>query len=539
MSAEAGALFAKLYMVSKDAVVSVDSRGQITHFNPAAVSLFRVKEELAINDKLENFISDAQREGFRQILAKFFEKGEKKLDRTAIEVTAVRGDGKPMRCELTLSAFQTADTYVCALFRDVTERRAAAQKLHEAQKMEVLDRVAGEVAHDVNNLLVAIQGYVSMIKLNVAGAERDQCLGEIERLVKQGGNLMKELRAIGRSGGMKAGPVKLIPVDVNECLMNLRQVLMHTLSDRIVIDPALADGLPKISANLNQLEQAIMNVCLNARDAMPGGGVLRLATCEFTPDESFLRTHPGLPAGRLVKMSFRDTGHGMDADVLRRVFEPFYTTKEKQGGTGLGLTIAYKAVKEHGGYISIESEVGGGTAVDMYFTALAADQTGSEVLSEGTVVPGEGMLLLIEDEEPVRTTTAHLLGSIGYKVLPAKDGEEAIRIFSERPGDIDVAIIDMKMPGKNGFETFQALQRIKPGVKAILSTGYAVRGDTDAMFRMGLRAYILKPYTLSELSSKIARVLKEPQPDRLAAGNGTGAADAWTTQLEKDAGGVA
>ncbi len=512
--ADAAVLFGHFYATTKESVMAANAKGQITHFNPAAVRLFRLNEEQAIGDHLKNIVIEQLRDGFGQLIKRFFEKSDKRLDKTAVEVTCVRGQGTDIRCEVSLSSFEVnGEPMVCAVFRDVTERKKAAQRLYEAQKMELLEKLASEVAHDVNNLLVGIQGHATLIRMAENRDDVNQSTAEVEKLVKKGSGLMRELRAFARAGGNQPGQIPLAPMDLNDCVKNVVQLLGRTFSERIKIKQNLAAVLPKMRGNAGNLEQAIMSICLNARDAMPQGGEIGIETCTFTPDEEFGRTRPGLPAGRLIRLTIRDNGRGMDAAVLRRVFEPFFTTKDKATNPGLGLTMAYKTIKDHGAFLGIESDPGKGTAVDMFFPMASDDATVELVTAEDQVVPGKGNILLIEDEEVILETTSRLLGAVGYRIYKAKNGEEGIKIFDVRREEIDLVIIDMKMPGKNGLETFQELKKIRPEVRAILTTGYAVRGDTDAMFRLGLRGYQLKPYTLAELSTKISSVLSEaPAP---------------------------
>ncbi|MBI4178180.1 response regulator [bacterium] len=522
-SIDRSALGNHLYAVCKDAVVAIDAKLQILHFSPAAARMFRVSEEQAIGDRIDHFVAETQREAFVKVLGRFFEK-ENALTRTALEVTAIRGQGTPIRCEIQLTSFPVRDgLQVMGLFRDVTERRKAAQKLHEAQKMEVIDRLAGEVAHDVNNLLVSVQGYAELMKQTTNDADREQYVKDIEGLVRKGGALMRDLRGFARAGGRADDKSKLAPVDLNASIIRLREFLLRAIGGNIVIEPKLTDNLPLINADLDQFDKAIMDVCINARDAMPDGGVLSLETSAFTADAEHLRTHPGMPSGQLVQLCVRDTGKGMPEEVLRKVFEPFFTTKSDQGGAGLGLTLVYKTVKNHGGYVAVESEPGKGTAVRIYFPALSADAKPAAPAEE-KVVRGTGTILVVDDEPPVLETTSKLLGGIGYTVYTASGGEEGVKIFDVRRDEIALVLVDMKMPGKSGLEAFQEMKNMRPGVRAILMTGYSIRGDTDAMFRLGLKAYLLKPFTLAALSGLIDRVLNEspsvaapPMDDRFLA----------------------
>lgn len=512
-AAETAAFLSHIYAASKESIIGVDMRGLITDFNPASERLFRMHQETVLGQRLETLLIEAQREAFRKVIERFFDKTEKRIERTTVEVTACRNQASPIRCEAYLSSFKVQDKfYLCVFFKDVTERKKAAQRLYEAQKIEILDKFAGEVAHDVNNLLVGIQGHASLIQLADTDDERNYSVSEIERLVKKGAEVIRELRAFARAGGTPESPQAKAPMNINACVENVQRVLLRTFSRKIDVKLDLAGNLPNINGVGEQIEQAIMAICLNAQDAMPSGGALHMKTEMLMPDEEFLQNKPGMSGGRLVGLTVRDTGAGMTPDVLRRVFEPFFTTREKQGNQGLGLTMAYKTVKEHGGYIGIDSEPGTGTTVQLYFPTVTTAGSLVELATDVKVVPGSAKLLVIDDDTAALETTAKLLQGIGYTVYPAKNGDEGIKIFDVRRDEIDLVVVDMKMPGKNGLETFQEIKKIKSNVKAILTTGYSLRGDTDAMFRLGLHAYVLKPYTLAELSTKIAKVLKDPQP---------------------------
>ena len=509
-AAESAAFLSHIYASSKEAIIGVDMRGLITHFNPAAERLFRMHQEVMLDQRLETLLVEAQRAAFRTVVERFFDKTEKRIERTALEATVCRDQASSIRCEVYLSSFKAQDKlFVCAFFKDVTERKKAAQRLYEAQKIEILDKFASEVAHDINNLLLGIQGHASLIKLADTTDERNYSVSEIEGLVKKGAAVIRDLRAFARSGGTPESPAPKAHLNINSCVENVQHILARTISRKIEMKLDLATNLANVNGVGDQIEQAIMAICLNAKDAMPSGGTLHIETRMFMPDEEFLRSKPGMPGGRLVRLLIRDTGAGMTPDVLRRVFEPFFTTKEKQGNQGLGLTMAYKTLKEHGGYIGIDASPDSGATVQIYFSTITQADALVELATDVKVVPGLAKLLVIDDEPAVLETTSNLLRKIGYTVHSAQNGDEGIKIFDARKDEIDLVIVDMKMPGKNGIETFQEMKKIKSDFRAILTTGYSIRGDTDAMFRLGLRAYVLKPYTLAELSTKISKVLKE------------------------------
>jgi len=528
-TADPAGFLTHIYASTREAVVGADQKGRITHFNPAAARLFRIGEEQAMDMPLEEVLIEPQREAFRKILTRFFEKDPaQRLERTAIEVTAMRAGASNIRCEALLTGLTLGDKlFACAFFRDVTERKKAAQKLYEAQKMEILDKFSSDVAHEINNLLLGIQGYATLIRMVAQDGKLVESASQIEALVQKGSAVIKELRAFARAGGSADAPASRVQMDVNEFARAFFQTLKRTVPAKIKIQLAVADAVPPIVGSQEHLEEALMAVSLNAMDAMPQGGVLSVETSAFSPNDAFREMRPGLPPGRLVKLTIRDTGGGMKPEVLRRAYEPFFTTKEAQGKSGLGLTMAYKTVKAHGGYLELDSEEGKGTAVHLYFPAFESDAALVKMSAEEKVAPGTATVLVVDDEPSVLQTTARLLSEIGYMVHSAKDGDEAIRIFQERRAEIDLVIVDMKMPGKNGLETFAEMRKIRPDVKAILTTGYSIRGDTDAMFRLGLKSFLLKPYTLAELSTKIDRVLK-------GAPAGPAASDPWSDQLQEE-----
>lgn len=509
-------------------MVGVDAYGVTALFNPAAVRLFRLTETQAVGQPVDTLLVENQREAFRKLIGQFVEKCRSKVEQSTFEVTAARPQASSIRCEVHLTGICIQDTpFLCLFFRDVTERKKSAQKLYEAQKIEILDKFASDVAHEINNLLVAIQGYATLIRMASDESDRVRSASEIERLVKKGADVIKELRAFARSGGTRETSPKA-PLDVNAVVRTVQHFILRTFTRRISVQVNLGGDLPSVHGSAEHLEQALMAICLNAQDAMLSGGTLTIETTAPALTDEFIQTHPGMPKGSVILLSVRDTGLGMSEKVLRRAFEPFFTTREAQGRTGLGLTMAYRTVKDHGGYLSVESIEGMGTTVLLYLPASARkEMAAGPADSNGDIVRGSGSILVIDDEPAVLTTTSKMLREIGYTVHEAANGADGIRAFEARRDEINLVVIDMKMPDKSGLETFEEIKKMSPDVKAIMTTGYSIRGETDAMFRMGLRALIQKPYTLAELSASISNILKVPAP----ANDQT---DAFTKELESE-----
>ena len=392
--------------------------------------------------------------------------------------------------------------------RDITEDKQAAEErkrltlqLQQAQKMEAIGTLAGGIAHDFNNLLMAIQGNVSLVLFDLEPSDqRHRLLTNIEKLVGSGAELTAKLLGYARRGKYESRPLR-----PNDLVRETAETFSRMRKD-IRIHCDLADGLKPIIADRGQLEQVLLNLFVNAADAMPNGGQLLLETRNATHHDIPAKGYTVNP-GDYVRLSVRDTGVGMDRETMVRIFDPFFTTKRMGRGTGLGLASAYGIVKGHGGYIDVESEMGAGSVFFVYLPAT--DQPPAPEAKAGRQAePGAGTVLLVDDELSVLEVTARMMERLGYTVVMAASGHEALTLYRGDPGRFRLVILDMIMPETGGGEVFDELKRINPEVRVLLASGYSMQGQARTIMNRGCTGFIQKPFTMDDLSLKLQAALK-------------------------------
>ena len=391
-----------------------------------------------------------------------------------------------------------------AVVQDVTALRKAEQaqvelrnQLQRAQKMEAVGTLAGGIAHDFNNILQAISGYLEIMRLTETSHPKFHTyMSEIEALTKRAARLIRQLLTFSR----KVEP-ELRPTDLNDVVLNTVAILEHTIPRMIAITTRLDPDLSLVEADQNQLEQVLVNLATNARDAMPDGGELLIETAEMVMDEERMREHPMLGAERYVLLKVSDTGTGISEDILKDIFTPFFTTKALGQGTGLGLAMVYGIVREHGGQIMCDSHPGRGTVFSIYLPVFAGDN--SKVPMNDDSLPmdwgGHENILLVDDEPGILTVTADALRGIGYLVKIARSGEEALEMFQENPEAIDLVVLDLGMPGMGGLRCLQELIRLRPDLSVLVASGYSREAQPGELLEYGAAGYIAKPYRFAEL----------------------------------------
>ncbi|HOI96485.1 MAG TPA: response regulator [Syntrophobacter fumaroxidans] len=393
------------------------------------------------------------------------------------------------------------DLILCIL-HDMTGQKQLEKQLRYAQKMEAIGTLAGGIAHDFNNLLMAIQGNASLILLNLnTGHPHYEMMKSIEKQVRSGARLTAQLLGYARKGRYEVKPTNL-----NHLMRETAEAFSRTRKEiRVNLD--LAGGLYVVEADQGQIEQVLLNLFVNAADAMPGGGQLHVRTRNTTHEALRGRVYRPRP-GNYVLLQCIDSGKGMDKTTQERIFEPFFTTKEMGRGTGLGLASVYGIVKAHNGYIEVESYQGRGTTFSIYLPA-----TGKKILDTGDIeqeiMEGTGTILIVDDEAMVLDVGASLLEALGYNVLQAPGGKEAVDICRDHPGPIDLVVLDLIMPDMGGGEVFDRIKEMRPGLKVLLSSGYNVDGQAGRILDRGCDGFIQKPFDINQLSAKIKDILQQ------------------------------
>ena len=393
-----------------------------------------------------------------------------------------------------------ADEQMNPFYAHPDDRKRHESQWVESQKLEALGTLSDGIAHEFNNILMGIQGYVSLMHFQKNGKHPyDDKLQNIEQLIEKGANLTKQLL-----GFAQTGMYEVRTMDINPLLEESSEMFARTKRE-IKMHRHFQEDLSKIKADGAQLNQVFMNLFINAGQAMPAGGDLYIETRNVILTEE--DTAPfGIMQGPYIEIIVRDTGVGMDESTRLRIFDPFFTTKEMGGGTGLGLAFVYGVIKNHGGMIRIASKKGEGATFKIYFPALA-EEPPQEVKAPESVVSGKEAILVVDDEEINIDVMKEWLDILGYDVLTAQNGPDALALYRQRGHEIDLVILDMIMPGMNGGDVFDAMKEINPQVRAILSSGYSIDGKAKEILQRGVKAFIQKPFRIDSLAQKIKEVL--------------------------------
>jgi len=384
---------------------------------------------------------------------------------------------------------------------DITKEKALEQQLIQSQKMETVGRLAGGIAHDFNNMLGIILGNTQLAKMNISPGDRiNDYLVSIENATTRAADFVKQLLAFSRQQVLE-----LKVIDLNDVVKDFEKMVHRAIGEHIEMSIVTKPELHKIRADAAQINQILLNLVVNARDAMPDGGRLSIEIAPMEISEEYSIYNVDAKPGDYVVISVTDTGIGIDKDKMSKIFEPFFTTRK--GGSGLGLSVVYGLVKQHNGFINVYSEPGVGTTFRVYLPSIEEDIGVAEEKDKTTIKGGNETILIVEDEDDLREIASEILGALGYNVILASNGIEGIDIYKEKADDIHLVMIDVVMPKLGGRETYEEMKRIRPSVRALFVTGYSLDGiHTNFILDEGIDA-IQKPYSLETISMKIREIL--------------------------------
>jgi PAS domain S-box-containing protein len=517
---------------SDDAAVAVDRDGRIALVNAEAEELFGYTSTELVDQSVDLLVPPPSQSDHSPV-------GSGRVPGEASEPLGIgtplegrRKDGSEFPVEISLSALETRDgPLISAAIRDASDRtvtqreedRAQVQRsrdllearLHQSHRLESLGQLAGGVAHDFNNLLAAILNYVAFVSDGIVAELETRPVDARARLAA----VLSDVAQIGSAAERAAGLThqllsfarrevrNLEVLDINDIVGDVETLLRRTIGEHVTLVTRGAPDLKAVRADRGQIEQILLNLAVNARDAMPNGGTLSVATENFTVDEEFAALHPVVEAGGYVRLRVTDTGAGMDRETLDRAFEPFFSTKTKDKGTGLGLATVYGIVSQTAGLVELNSEVGAGTSVTILLPTVVAPVTEPGPPRHVTVHRAGETILVVEDEEPVLDVASRILTQHGYHVLVARGGEEAFAVLDGHPGSIDLLITDVVMPGITGKEVAERVAEQRPAIRVLYMSGYpesvvASQGVVDQGIRL-----MSKPFKPSELLDHVRAVL--------------------------------
>jgi PAS domain S-box-containing protein len=511
-SSASEARFRSILETAPEALITIDEKGCIESFSRSSEALFGYEAQEVIGKNVSILMPSPYREEHDEYLARYLRTGEKRIIGTGRVVSARRKDGSVFPIELAVGEAKTnGQKLFTGFIRDMSTRQRLEQELRQAQKMEAVGQLTGGIAHDFNNLLTVILGNLEMVEARIADDKQLELLKEARETAEHGAQLTERLLAFGRRQ-----PLRPNPTDVRQLLEGIQGLLSRTLGEMVEVTTRSSRTLSEIMVDASQLQGAILNLALNARDAMPGGGKLTIAVEDTVIDRDYARLHSEVRPGHYVVIAVTDNGTGMDKATQERAFDPFFTTKEVGAGSGLGLSMVYGFVKQSQGHVQIYSELGHGTTIRMY---LPRAETG-EQLGETPGVPAAGLrargetVLVVEDETRVRRLTLMRLEELGYRTLEAANGPAALALLDTNAG-IDLVFTDIIMPGgMTGADLARHVHERWPNTRVLFTSGYA---EPD-LVRQGLASgarWLKKPYTSADLARNLREILDSPQRARL------------------------
>ena len=487
---------------AQDAILVRDMEDRLLFWNVRAERIYGWKSEEVLG---------------KNICDLFYRKNRAPYDAAKKELLATGGwegelrhltrDGKEIVAESRWTLLLDKEEHprsVLSVNTNVTDKKKMEAQLLRAQRMESIGTLAGGIAHDINNLLSPIMMSIRLLQMRTADEDSLRLIATLQSSAERGAGLMKQVLSFAR--GVQGDRILLQPRDL---IREIVRILKDTLPKSIEVRPGGVEDPWLVSGDPTQLHQVMMNLCVNARDAMPNGGRLSLLAENVVIDENYARMNLEARPGRFVLMTIADTGDGIPPHVLDKIFEPFFTTKEMGKGTGLGLSTALGILKGHGGFIDVYSEVGRGAQFKIYLPAATNEQREADAATDAKLPVGHGeLILVVDDEAAILEVTRTTLETYGYRVLTAHDGTEAVALFALHKGEVKVVVTDMMMPFMDGPATIRALHRLDPGVPVIATSGFSDNGKAAETAGVSVKLFLSKPYTADKLLKALAEVIE-------------------------------
>jgi PAS domain S-box-containing protein len=489
-----------------DGFILIDARGRILLFNPACERLFGYRADEVFHENVKMLMPQTYSLHHDDYIKNFIRTGERKIIGIGREVVGLRKDGSTFPMDLSVGeAQQDGESIFVGIIHDLTGRKQTEDQLRQAQKMEMVGQLSGGIAHDFNNLLTVIVGNAEHLSDQLKSRQDLQRIADdICQAGERGAELTQRLLAFSRRQLLQPRPT-----DCHELLDSMRKLLRRTLRENIDIQIAPNPDTVLAFADRAQLESSVLNLTLNAQDAMPNGGRLTLSTGVASLDDHYQNLHPEIEAGEYAMIAVTDDGVGMTAEVAARAFEPFYTTKEVGKGSGLGLSMVYGFVKQSNGHVSIYSELGLGTTVRIYLphVATSGQKPSDQIPDEQSIPRGHETILVAEDDPFVRSSVILRIESLGYSVVAAVNGNDALLKLRAHP-EIDMLFTDIVMPGgMNGWELADQARQIRPGLPVVYSSGYALEMLAQQGRAPAQSIILVKPYRKVELAERLREAL--------------------------------
>ncbi|NJD77625.1 MAG: PAS domain S-box protein [Candidatus Methanoperedens sp.] len=494
--------FRSVVEAANDAIISSDSSGNIISWNKRAHAVFGYSGEEVMGKPLTILMPGQYEDVHLMGLGRIRSTGEFGYKGKTFESHGLRKDGTEFPIEISIAGWKTEDrAFYTGIIRDITEKKRLEVQLLRKQRMESIGTLAGGIAHDINNILTPIMLSLQILKEKTKDEQSRKVIAIMEQSSQRGADLIKQVLSFSR--GIE-GERK--PLQITDQISEIEKVLKETFPRNIEIRTDIEERLFTISGDVTQINQILMNLCVNARDAMPDGGILNITASNFFIDENYARMDNEAKAGSYVIIGVSDTGVGISPEILDRIYEPFFTTKEFGRGTGLGLSTALAIVKSHGGFINVDSKVGKGTAFKVYLPSTIAETENADERQSPERGHGE-WILVVDDEASIRDITTATLKSNLYNVIAAEDGIEAVALYSQKRKDIKAVLMDMAMPNMGGLACISILRKIDPKVKVIAVSGLTEKDKLAKVEDARIGAFLSKPYTADRLLRTIHEVI--------------------------------